>query len=336
MSTKKTIQKKKQLVSNEVKKKRLEELDKEWTAEDYLYTIKYAFSNFLVSRIERGSSKATLDHYKAMYKRLLKTTHEGEIPVKWLTQFGAQAIFVSSLGDVSQQTINYYLRAYRAFGNYCEEVGFIDGFKCPIKEIQPPVKQVYTKEDIKKLLVKPNPDNHEQFRNYIVILLFTATGARTNTIINLKVKDVDLDEGFINFNKTKSHKAVRIGLEPKLKKELHEFINLWHDDPEDYLIRNRFGEQMTRNGLYQAITAYTKKRGVDKTGLHLFRHTFAKDWITSGGDIISLSNVLTHSDLAMVQRYSNLYGTDVKKEIMEHSTLSSVRTSSGKTIGRKK
>lgn len=336
MSPKKTLNKKKQIVSQQVKEKRLNANYSEWTADDFAHTVEHAYLIFKISRTERGSSKPTLDHYDRMYQRLKKITEDGKLPVKILTQFGFQQIFISSLGDVSQQTINYYLRGYRAFGNYCEEIGLIDGFKCPIKEIAPPIKQVYTQDDIKKLLVKPDPNKHEQYRNYIVILLFTATGARTNTIINLRVKDIDLEEGYINFNKTKSHKAVRIGLEPKLKKELAEFIGLWHDNPEDYLIRNRFGEQLTRNGLYQAITKYAHKRGVEKTGLHLFRHTFAKDWITSGGDIISLANVLTHSELAMVQRYSNLYGTDVKKEIMEHSTLSHIRTNSGKTIGRKK
>lgn len=336
MSTKRTLAKKKQIINEQVKQQRLNDNYAEWTADDFAHTVEHAFLMFKIDRSERRVSKPTLDHYDRMYQRLKKITQDGKLPVKILTQFGFKELFISALGEVGEQTINYYLRGLRAFGNYCESMGLISGFDCPIKEIDPPLKQVYTQDDIKKLLVKPNPNNHEQFRNYIVILLFTATGARTNTIINLKVKDVDLEEGYITFNKTKSHKVVRIGLEPKLKKELTEFIATWHDNPDDYLIRNRFGDQLTRNGLYQAITKYAHKRGVDKTGLHLFRHTFAKDWITSGGDIISLANVLTHSELAMVQRYSNLYGTDVKKEIMEHSTLSGIRTNSGKTIGGRK
>lgn len=334
---KQTLGKKKKIATTEVKKQRLNTNYSEWTEEDYLHTVEHAYLMFRIYQEEKGSTKATLAHYARTYERLKRITNEGKDPVKILTQFGFQKIFINCLGEnLSQQTINYYLRGLRAFGNYCEEIGLIDGFTCPIKEVEAPIKQVYTDEEIKKLLVRPNPHDHEQYRNYIVILLFTATGARTNTIINLKVKDVDLEEGYINFNQTKTHKTVRIGMEKKLKKELAEFIGIWHDNPEDYLIRNRFGEQMTRNGLYQAITKYNQRHGVDKTGLHLFRHQFAKHWITSGGDIISLANVLTHSELDMVKKYSNLYGTDIKKEIMEHSTLSSMRTTSGKTIQKKK
>ena len=69
-----------------------------------------------------------------------------------------------------------------------------------------------------------------------------------------------------------------------------------------------------------------------ESSLHLLRHTFAKNWITSGGDIISLAKVLTHSELDMVKRYSNLYGEDVKEEIEQHSTLSQIRQTSGKTL----
>ena len=59
-------------------------------------------------------------------------------------------------------------------------------------------------------------------------------------------------------------------------------------------------------------------------------------WITDGGDLISLAQVLTHSELDMVKRYANLYGTDIKDKIMEHSPLSQLRTNSGETLQTQK
>ena len=55
-------------------------------------------------------------------------------------------------------------------------------------------------------------------------------------------------------------------------------------------------------------------------------------WITSGGDIITLSKVLTHSELEMVKRYSNLYSADVKAEIEQHSAISQLSPLKGKSI----
>jgi integrase/recombinase XerD len=156
----------------------------------------------------------------------------------------------------------------------------------------------------------------------------------------LKIKDAELDEGYIIFNTTKANKVVRVGLEKKIRKDLKEFIARWRlvdadnepIDSSEYLFCNTFGEQLTRGGLTIAIARYNRRRGVEKTSIHLLRHTFAKNWITSGGDIISLAKVLTHSELDMVKRYSNLYGEDVKAEIEEHSTLAQLRRKSGQTL----
>lgn len=105
--------------------------------------------------------------------------HFGETEtVDILTERGTQQSYITFLGDVNEQTINSYLRGYRAFGNFCEEEGFIEGFKSPIKEVDPPVKQVYTYKELRALTIKPNIENFEEYRNYLAILLILATGAR--------------------------------------------------------------------------------------------------------------------------------------------------------------
>jgi len=308
-------------------------------------SVRHAYLKFSIHQEEKGNSKQTIEFYNRFYKKFVSfiNTYFNEsddvCPIEIMVQDGFQLFFIKSLGDVSQQTINAYLRGYRAFGNYCEEIGLLDGFKCPIKEIDPPVKEVYTDKELKRLLVKPDITYFEDFRNYTIINLLLATGARTNTIINLRIKDVDLDEGYINFNTTKTHKVERIGLAKKAKAVLAEYIQYWRTggdiEPTDYLFCNNYGEQLTRGGLATAISRYNRRRGVEKTSLHLFRHTFAKNWITSGGDLISLAKVLTHSELDMVKKYANLYGTDVKAEIEEHSILSQLKTHSGATMTTK-
>jgi integrase/recombinase XerD len=156
---------------------------------------------------------------------------------------------------------------------------------------------------------------------------------RSNTLLNLKVDDVNINEGTIALNTTKAHKTIILHLDSKAKIELKQYINKYRADEDDeYLFISDYNEQLTRQGLSKAIANYNKRRGVEKTSIHLFRHTFAKNWITSGGDIITLAKVLTHSELEMVKRYSNLYDTDLKDKMKEHSTLSQMKTKSGKTM----
>lgn len=339
---------KKKITTNKQKNKTIEQKraaivkrSTEFDPEDY--SVKYCLLRFIVNKQAKGLSEATLNGYKNFSKKLEafcdKFGGADEISISIIEDTEImQEGFRLSLGNVSVQTINHYLRIYRAFGNYCLEEGYVENFNCPIKEVEPPAKEVYTDKEIEKLTAKPNRSNFLEFRDYMIILTLLGTGARSETIRNIKVKDVDLEGGYISFNALKSKKTNRIGLEKKLHRELKLYIAKLKEIEEqcdieiEYLFCSQYGEQLKRNGLYRAVSNYNKSRGVKKTSLHLFRHTYAKTWITSGGDIVSLSKVLNHSELEMVKRYANLYATDVKDEIEQHSILSHIERKSGKTI----
>lgn len=299
-------------------------------------TLKMAWTAFCIDRQERGNAPATLRFYNQFYDMYVEYCLGNEnVSISILEEQGAQLSFMQHLErrGVNVQTVNSYLRAYRAFGNYCLSVGYVANFRCQIKEVEPPVKDVYTTAELNRLLIKPQIKNFEEFRNYTIISLILSTGVRSNTILNIKIKDVNLEEGYINFNTTKAHKVVTLGLENKMHRLLNEYIRTWRNTHKDeYLFCNNYGEQMTRSGLASAIKRYNERRDVQKSSIHLLRHTFCKNWLTSGGDIISLAKILTHSELEMVKRYSNLYSSDLKDKIQQHSTLSQMRTRSGETI----
>lgn len=334
---KKKITKESKNTTPEIRKQRLTKFSQEFTESDYQYTIDDAYNRFMLYQTEKRNSKATIDFYNRFYKKFSAFIDVKSTPITALTTMkGLQATFMVSLGDVNVQTINAYLRGYRAFGKYCEEEGYIDGFKCPIKEVQPEVKQVYTDDEIKKLLIKPNINDYEKYRNYIIIVLLMSTGARSNTILNIKLSDLDLNEGTVTFNTTKANKTVVVPLEKKAIRDLKEYVLRWrHCSKYGYLFFNAYGEQLTRGGLSKAIASYNKSRGVEKTSIHLFRHTFAKKWLTSGGDIFTLQRILTHSELDMVKRYLNLYSSDLVSAVNEHSILAQTRTRSGMTVKNK-
>ncbi len=331
-------------ITFEEKQQQIENNLTDYTEEDYQFTVQYVFLEFLVYQEEKGNSQATIDYYKRFYKKFssflssVVGSDAKDTPIAVLTKLsGLQLLFIKTMGEVNIQTVNNYLRAYRAFGKYAEEVGYISGFKCPIKEVEPQIKQVYTDKEISRLLVKPKINNFTEYRNYVIINLILSTGARSNTILNIKINDVDLEEKTIIFNTTKAHKTIAIPLDNDIVKVLKEYLNIYGDySNKDYLFFNEYGEQLTRGGLSKAIANYNTKRDVKKTSIHLFRHTFAKKWIQSGKDIFSLKKILTHSELAMVERYSNIYSNDLRESVNKNSILSQHKTRSGETISTKR
>ncbi|MFC1556724.1 tyrosine-type recombinase/integrase [candidate division KSB1 bacterium] len=52
-----------------------------------------------------------------------------------------------------------------------------------------------------------------------------------------------------------------------------------------------------------------------KIRFHDLRHTFASNFIMSGGNILSLNKILGHSDLKMTMRYAHLAPDYLEGEI---------------------
>ena len=93
---------------------------------------------------------------------------------------------------------------------------------------------------------------------------------------------------------------------------------------------------MTENALKLAIRKYNINRGVQKTSIHLFRHTFAKKYlIDCGGDAFTLQRILGHSTLEMTRQYCNLYNIDLSRDYDLHSPLQKLSPQNKKITMRK-
>ena len=140
--------------------------------------------------------------------------------------------------------------------------------------------------------------------------------------MNIKIKDVDFGAGVVHIRVTKNRKSLIIPLNNDIDKILKEYLKYRQaDDDEDYLFCNGFGKMLTKSTLYHSLYEYNKHRGVDKTGIHRFRHTFAKKWILLGGNVVTLQRILGHSNLEITQNYINMLVSDVAKDVEEFNIL---------------
>ena len=95
---------------------------------------------------------------------------------------------------------------------------------------------------------------------------------------------------------------------------LREYQQIRGGGPTDYLFCDEMGNQFSENGLRLAVARYNKSRGVDKTSVHLFRHTFARKYlIDCGGNAFTLQKLLGHSTLKMTKHYCNVFDADIAK-----------------------
>lgn len=258
----------------------------------------------------------------------------GLFPISILTTDGLERDYrkyLTNLG-VNEQTIAAYFRAYRAIAYFAMEEGWIPRRKISIKQPEPPIKNCYTDDEIKRLVRKPKTDDFLENRNWVMVNYFLATGNRVSSVADLRIGDVDLDEGYITVNRQKNGKPTRIPLVKKITRILRAYIDDYRTEVNgvpvglnEPLFCNLYGEKLSENGIKKAIANYNRSRNVEKTSVHLFRHTFAKKWIIDGSDLLQLEKMLGQSSLKMVQHYSNLYASDIKEQAEKHAVITKTR-----------
>lgn len=329
------------------------------------------FTEFNTAQEDKGNSEKTIEFYlrgyfklcefiRAQYinapvakvlgipvaaEKLEPTSENAErligvyYPISMLTIEGIERDYRRYLeGEgLGAQTIASYFRAYRAIAYFAMEEEWIPRRKITIKTPEPPIKNCYTDEEIKRLVRKPKTDDFLENRNWVMVNYFLATGNRVSSVAALKLKDVDLDDGYITVNRQKNGKPTRIPLVKKIIRILRQYIEDYRTeidgipvDEDEPLFCNIYGEPLSENAIKKAIANYNRSRHVEKTSVHLFRHTFAKKWIIDGGDLLQLQKMLGQSSLKMVQHYANLYASDIKIQAEKHAVISKTKGSGRK------
>ena len=248
------------------------------------------FEEFILEKELNGASKHTLQAYRQAYKKMGDGTLE-DMKKRLLSE------------GMKPSSVNTHIRYMKSFMNWCG----IDGKVQFVKEQETP-PHYYTKEEVVKLC-KQGRTFTEQ-RDRLMILFMLSTGARAETLRNIKLEDLK-DDGFVVFRHTKNRKPMLIPLNGNLQKEIKRYLKTW--DISEYLFPA--GNNKRLSGVYHTLKPYVESRGVEFRGVHAFRHTFARQFILSGGSAFSLKRILGHSSMEMTNRYVSIYGEDLRPEL---------------------
>jgi integrase len=106
-------------------------------------------------------------------------------------------------------------------------------------------------------------------------------------------KSREVQDGKLNFTKTKSGKNRSIPVSPELYAEINRHLKKYGCFSSSI---NAFGR-----ALKAAKIELPKGQSA-----HVLRHSFASHFVMSGGDILSLQKILGHSTINMTMRYAHL------------------------------
>lgn len=274
------------------------------------------FLNYLT--LEKGYSQNTIESYGRDLKGLFNFVRKDwkdvtkEDILSYLREIQRKGI--------SQRSSSRALSAFKTFFKYLILEGIIEvnplsGIKGMRQTKSLPT--YLTMEEVEELLSLPDISNPIGKRDKAILELMYATGLRASEIVELKIEDLELDEGFIYvMGKGGKRRMVPTG-EVALKylriylNERDEFLG---GKVSPYVFLNYKGEPLTRQGLWKIIKSYGKRIGIaEKLTPHTLRHSFATHLLERGADLRSIQIMLGHSRISTTQIYTHIASERLKR-----------------------
>lgn len=213
-------------------------------------------------------------------------------------------------------TLNSYIRNITPIIKYGYKQKYIlEDFQMPVVLEQETFKEIYTPEELNLLLEKPKKNDFVSIRTWSIIWVLASTGIRSRELRELKVGSVDFTNRVIAVNNTKNKKARYIPISESLGLVLNEYLSLRGGKGDDYLFCTVFDEILSPTCLSKSITKYCNSRGVEKSSIHLFRHTFITNAVNKNVNPLILKKITGHSTLKELNKYYNAKTTDIVEVI---------------------
>ena len=231
--------------------------------------------------------------------------------------------------SLSPFTIQGKVRALKAFWGWLYNQGYIDTnplVKLPLPKVPKNIIKTLTIEQIKSFLKVTDKHTSVGARNYCIILFMIDNGMRISEVVAIRIAELYLSKCRAKIT-GKGQKERIVPFTKTTRKELLKYIehhrnNLCKLD-SPYLFPASDGDHVSVKSIQQAISRLSIKAGFDgiKCHPHIFRHTFATLFLTKGGQLTALKEIMGHESIQTTQKYAHFLPEDLQKQHWNYSPV---------------
>ncbi len=270
-------------------------------------------------RVEKGLAKNSLEAYERDLRKLAAWADKNALEMLTLSRTDLREWLIDlSRAKVSENSKRRLISAIRGFYKFLMTDGHIS--KSPAEDLDTPQKSFYlprflNQTEIEQLLLAPDTSTETGLRDRAILELMYACGLRVSEVVNLQIRDADIDAGILT-TIGKGSKTRRIPIGTSAVEWLKSYLALRrkHEGVEiENLFVSTHGSPLNRQAIYAFIKEYAESCGFEGVSPHTLRHSFATHLIQNRADIRSVQQMLGHADISTTQIYTHITDAHLKK-----------------------
>lgn len=270
------------------------------------------FLEFL--RVEKGLSVNTIQSYSLDLQKLFLFFKKEKISWRKAGEEDLiKFIHSQSRAKLSSRSLARLISAVKSFYRFLVLDGMIA--KNPASELSTPrlwldLPKFLTEKEVERLIAQPDENSSQSLRDKAMLELLYATGLRVSELTALKLKDLNLEQGFV-FCRGKGGKERIVPVGQSARLILQRYLEkarprLLKKEDDSLFLTNR-GGAFTRQGFWKMLKKYGEQAGLEKKiSPHVLRHSFATHLLERGADLRSVQLMLGHSQITTTQIYTHV------------------------------
>lgn len=236
------------------------------------------------------------------------------------SRYDTHPMMATKPGHLSDFSVMSYLRSVKRLFNWLTEEGHLAENPARRLKLGQPARtepKAITRDDFRKLLQATAGTDPISRRNRAIVLFLADTGARVGGLAGLRLPDLNLQALYASVVE-KGKKTRRVFFSEITQAALISWLMVRPGDAGEWVfcsLGTRGEDRLGEAGIGQVLKRLRRKAKITgPCSPHAFRHAFAREWLRSGGDLSTLSNVLGHSDVAVTSRF---YAKFLPEELQE-------------------
>lgn len=273
--------------------------------------------------VEKGLSANTQEAYSLDLARYLNYLESQGRSAPASVTSGDIAVFLGRLKDagIGPRSRARCLSAIRMFHKFL----MIENYAAvnPASIIEAPrtlhkLPDFLSSREVDALIAACAGPSNENIRDMAMLELLYATGLRVSELVGLKLREVNLDSGYLmTLGKGNKERLVPIGESACQKVTAYlEGVRCRLDPARQnrFLFLSRLGAAMSRQAFWNIIKKRAYLAGISKNiSPHTLRHSFATHLLENGADLRSVQVMLGHADLSTTQIYTHVTRERLKR-----------------------